>query len=1108
MSTWSSLANNKYISTNNIQYGVIAGSISLFTGNTLTFSNQPNQWIDKLTFSNSVPHGTLSTTFNNKLDNQWITKTDIIPGMECPCNYSITYSSITDTYYCFNLTNALPPVTFSSVQRVTSNYWNRLTWNAITRFPRLYEIGYNNKGIGTFTTFGVKQDNSYNRVWINQYSNYNDGRMNSTAIWVKDGFVTVAIASPDQYDGNGYYNNSISTIYSNSNAIWVPVNTWIGILYTYNIVEQKTYYFGINGDNYVKVSINGEVLIDNSTNTSDTSGTFLQWCIYPITLNIGKYDFNFSVYNGKREDISNGGNPGGFAAELYDFTGLTNSTYTTLSSALSDLITSTASLDSYIVFSTKDMESQGLTWNIGKDIAYSDPITDNYSVLSPDENGVVKCLATYPQTNYALGCQEYLTFVVGITGSNSNVIYGITPGLGCNNGAIPAVGIFNKFFHIDFGDGTPIVDTGSLTFTYSQSNIPPYTGNNVYTATFRTIPVGLSPSFYQNIPTRYPGATDWRYPFPNVPYTPFYQDSYTNVTSYGVAQYYFVYISHTYSNVGTYNIKLYPDSVSISAGDNISISYNSGNLRYVTSTNNLTNYLCLDLHNNIITNFGQNFDSRIYKNLKSQGLVYGTGNTYFGPGTMDFSYINLIEFNPTLPILFDASNNGGVNDDRRPLILNNNLLTNYDPKPTLNFYNLYLKSNLISYFNPINKQLPYSNGGKLDLSYNIIATMSSMSYSIPNYSTIDISHNLLKYFDPYYISNGISYSVLTQSTSLTLTLNNNLLTNFNPSIGLSACNINLLNLSYNPLSIYSAINTTDNIKQMFLSNCYLGTGSTYFSTDKLPSNIRSLYLDSNPFIGISASVFNTISGLQYLSIYNCPNYHYMTPDFNQIKFTQSSYGFGDSTGFTGSTLYMTKLNGFTVSSSVTFDDNLNQIYIQSDYYKNMYFNPASLPTNLKKLTITAPSNGCSFNNDFNFDLLLPTKINYLFFQNAYFGTATASSLLPNTLKTINICGCYLGEINPLGTFSPNLLPTSVTYLDLSFCSLTSSVLQTILDTLVSNGATSGTLYINNQYSPFTYSQTNITPGMSASLHTLINNNWKCYATTYIRAPNYNPILFT
>ena len=158
MPTWSNLANNRYISTNNILQGVISGSISLFTGNTLTFSNQSNQWIDKLTFSNSVPHGTLSTTFNNKLDNQWITKTDIIPGMECPCNYSITYSTVINNYNCYNLTNAMSPLTFLQIDKVQNGYW------CDAYYARLYSglDGIGQTGSDIFTGLPVTYTNFAN----------------------------------------------------------------------------------------------------------------------------------------------------------------------------------------------------------------------------------------------------------------------------------------------------------------------------------------------------------------------------------------------------------------------------------------------------------------------------------------------------------------------------------------------------------------------------------------------------------------------------------------------------------------------------------------------------------------------------------------------------------------------------------------------------------------------------------------------------------------------------------------------------------------------------------------------------------------------------------
>ena len=51
MSTWSNLSNSKWISYKDIQNGVLDGSISLYTGASISYTDQ---WVNKLSFSNSV----------------------------------------------------------------------------------------------------------------------------------------------------------------------------------------------------------------------------------------------------------------------------------------------------------------------------------------------------------------------------------------------------------------------------------------------------------------------------------------------------------------------------------------------------------------------------------------------------------------------------------------------------------------------------------------------------------------------------------------------------------------------------------------------------------------------------------------------------------------------------------------------------------------------------------------------------------------------------------------------------------------------------------------------------------------------------------------------
>lgn len=929
MSTWSNLANNRYISTNNIFNGVIAGSISLFTGNTLTFSNSSSQWIDKLTFSNSIPHGTLSNTFNNKLDNQWITKADIVPGMECPCDYSITYSTVINNYDCYNLTNAMSPLSFAKTQRVRSGSWNN-------SFPVLF-LNYNTAGIGDYQTFGTKDDNSTNYVWMNAF-NTSYGRMNETALWVKDNFFTITSTSSLS---NGYYTNATPVAYTVGSSVWCPINVWFGLAYPFTPAYSRTYYFGINGDNLIKVYMNGQILLDNSPNWDGSnytyfSGSFQQWCIYPINLKANvKYDFNFYVYNAATT-IPNG-NPAGFAAELYDFTGLTNSTYPGLTSALSNLITSTSSLDTYILFSTKDMG--GANWGIGNDISYSCPIYPDATLLSPDANGIYKCLVTKPQTNYPLGCQEYVTLVATPTVPSTTTIR-VNTTLAWNI----------ELYSIDFGDETPILNSVDIPLVYTSANIPPYTGTTAYTSPLGSFPAGLSPS----------GFT--RYTTPLI-YT--YSGGTSSLVIGNVSGNYdqntFQIFSHTYTQSGVYNIKVYANNIPLNLGGGyiFNLICNNGNIQYITNTNNFykkyNNKLGfnINLNNNKLTNFDQNFDQNFISMMNkgtfssSSLSLNNNGISSFNLpisfiqtlGTLDLSYNNLTTFTPVGSFTVSS------------LLLNNNKITIFNPNYSNYIFKLYLDYNNISLFNPIYLLKTTFSGSILSISYNPSPTFSFQNNFL-NYETINLNNCTMSYFNPYYI-NGTSQSCMNpktlnlQNNSLTgsfspdylictfsstilldtnkivtydpkkllnglsiLSITNNKIVNFDPSYQPLPNTLLSLNLQSNLITSFDPINYAlpNSLKNLNLNGNTMsnfnpinyplpsglqtllleGNNIQSFS-GSLPSGLGYLDLSFNPLTYINGNCFNNVNGLLVLCInYNKVNFSLTpttAPNFGNIPFT-------------------------------------------------------------------------------------------------------------------------------------------------------------------------------------------------------------------------------
>ena len=746
MSTWSNLTNNQYISKNNMQYGIIAGSFSLFTGITLSNSNQ---WIDKLTFSNSVPHGTLSTTFNNKSNNQFITKNDIIPAMECPCNYSITYSGV--SYNCYNLVNAVYGFVPLQIDKVQWYSWNQYN-------PRLY----NDLTSSSYTTFSTDNTNDLNyTLWTNKYStngiNYS-GRMNYCGIW-----------------GSGSHPGS---------GDWTPTASWIGFVYSFTSSTSNTYYLGIAGDNYIKCTLNGTTLIDNMNGSY--GGDYSYWSIYPISISTGTNSFTFQVYN-----VSG---PAGFGAELYNFGTDSNTTILNILNSATD-----SSFDSsYIVYTTKN--EVGQYWNYGDYTNYSCPI-NNGVLQGPDINGIYSCLSTKPQTNYGINCQEYVTLV---TNSTQSFTSSISVDTTLNDYSYPIT--------IDYGDGT-ILSSSQLIFTYSDINISPYiTGSNTYTASVISIPIGLSPSavpfqytpkyniFYSDsnntITTNSTG-----YSIITVYFKHTYTQSGNNLIKINSATANQFYINASNNNVRYItSTKNFKNSISLNlSGNKISdfkqnidpnilnkISFNytfgsGGNKVLDFSYNSLTNFDLLSPlgYNGIGNNYANtvNLNNNLLTNFDP---IYPL---YFN--SLNLSYNLLTNFNPTINKLLYVSGYG------TNLTLNNNKITSFDSfsYSLPNYIVINLSNNPLTSFNPyviINgiSQSVFTQSGPTGSytnqydQYNLYLNSCSMSTFDPDF--------------PLYNNLQLLY------------INNNKLTSFNPRVNLPQ-ELIYIDLSHNLITTFNII---------------------------------------------------------------------------------------------------------------------------------------------------------------------------------------------------------------------------------------------------------------------------------------------------------------
>jgi len=123
---------------------------------------------------------------------------------------------------------------------------------------------------------------------IKQRADLNNGPLNRLAIW-----------------GKQLINGEVRNNY-NAGGMG-PLNTWIGFSICINVPTTKTYYVGIGGDNYYRFSVDGTIVINANT---DTTENFNYLHIYPVVLQAGNHII-------KVEGNTFGGEAG-FGCEIYD----------------------------------------------------------------------------------------------------------------------------------------------------------------------------------------------------------------------------------------------------------------------------------------------------------------------------------------------------------------------------------------------------------------------------------------------------------------------------------------------------------------------------------------------------------------------------------------------------------------------------------------------------------------------------------------------------------------------------------------------------------------------------------------------------------------------
>jgi len=171
----------------------------------------------------------------------------------------------------------------------------------------------------------------------------------------------------------------------NDVGLWAtafPNDEWLTVEFCINIVESKTYIFGLAGDNQVKVDITSTTFNGGGTfnlvnlwasdspsgmPASITTMPLKFWHMFPITLPAGSHTLKLSGYNFGADKA--------FGAEIYDISELD------MINLMASSTATVADLEPHIIFSTENlitsppllvpMPGQTITWSCPSGYSYS-----------------------------------------------------------------------------------------------------------------------------------------------------------------------------------------------------------------------------------------------------------------------------------------------------------------------------------------------------------------------------------------------------------------------------------------------------------------------------------------------------------------------------------------------------------------------------------------------------------------------------------------------------------------------------------------------------------------------------------------------------------------
>jgi len=247
--------------------------------------------------------------------------------ISCPIGYSLTpeSDSCLRTFQSDVITSL---ITYTATQSTAVSSYNKYGTNFYANIDNaIFPIGgYNplSDDNGTGTTITLLQ-NVRNTLWGDDPSAPTiKGRLNNIGVWA---------------------------------TTTVPNDEWIGFTHCLTLTEGGVYSLGICGDNYVRIKVNGQLII----NIDLDAGNFNYWHVFPLTFTSG---INIIELEGANQSGS-----ASFGAEIYS----------TTPDVLSGL-TATTQLEPYIVFSTKN--KFGEVFDLGQNSGLSCP--DGYSLNSCD----------------------------------------------------------------------------------------------------------------------------------------------------------------------------------------------------------------------------------------------------------------------------------------------------------------------------------------------------------------------------------------------------------------------------------------------------------------------------------------------------------------------------------------------------------------------------------------------------------------------------------------------------------------------------------------------------------------------------------------------------